>query len=144
MQPQKKKKKKKKKKKRARQGKKPTISNIFHVKYELQSTHGYISVLTCRGYLTHWFVINLNHSLRKFSRQQTDAFNLILSQKIWFDNSCKLSLTICVKCQSIFLKKQGKKSNCHLLKFLLSMFSIEVLHCKYNAVRYGNWLFCVL
>ena len=46
--------------------------------------------------------ININHSLDKFSRQQTDIFPYF-PQKIGFDISCKLSPTICMKCQSLFL-----------------------------------------
>ena len=57
------------------------------------------------------YIINIYHSLGKFSRRQMDDiflsfFLYFFFQKIGFDISCKLSPkeTICMKCQSIFLK----------------------------------------
>ena len=44
--------------------------------------------------------INLDHTLGKISRQQTDDIFFLVSQKIGSDISCKLSPkeTICMKC----------------------------------------------
>ena len=65
-----------------------------------------------------YFILNLYHSLKKFSSRQIDDM-FLFPQKTGLGVSCKLSPleTICMKCQNLFSEKNKKNiSICRLLK----------------------------
>ena len=74
-----------------------------------------------------WYRYRLMFSTlgKYFSKQFLNIF-LIFSQKIGFDISCRLSMTICMKCQSLFSGK-NKKNIINLLsaEFANSMVKIK-------------------
>ena len=107
-------------------------------------------------------LINCYHSLGRYSRQQThDTFLIFFSRKF----TLTLHANCCMKCQSLFSEKNGKKkknSKCRLLKFLPSMLSVKNykgsdayvnqnwnLHSLdirvnlYDKIKKYHWLLCM-
>ena len=84
-------------------------------------------------------LINLYHSLDKFSTRQSDYVFLIFTRKKGFDISCTLSPkeTICKKYQSVLSGRHKKNiSNCHLLKLSLCMLSVKSQHLLIYCIKF--------
>ena len=81
------------------------------------------------------------HFLYFFPKNRLWHFIQIISMKMGFDISCKLSpelTTICMICQSLFSEKKNI-SKCRLQKLFPRMQSVKFDHVHFTAWRCAGW-----